>query len=637
MPLLSAAHLSMHFTGPLLLDDVTVDVEPGARIGVIGRNGSGKSTLLNILAGRLEPTAGGVVRQRGIEIAYQTQELEYSPDSTVYAEMRALFARETQREEELRALEEKLAQGGDVLTEYERLQHEQEAAGVYDIDRRIETMLSSLGLDEATWHRPIGEFSGGERNIIGLARVLLSRPDVMLLDEPSNHLDMDGVEWFIDFARRSDAAIVMVSHNRHLLDATTTEIWELKRSKVKRWTGNYSDFQQQKAEELALQERQFKTQQRLIQRIEFQARRLMDMANAYDDPGQARRAKAMLKRIDRMDVVERPDATSHRFRAGFTGGTRHGRIALQVKGFDFAYGDRVLFDKAELEIEYGDRVCLVGPNGSGKSTFMSAVLDDGGWDHPVLRLGKSVKVGDYRQFHDVLDADATLQEWMSRATGMDYPGAAALLYRFLFKRDDLERRIRTLSGGEKSRLQLARLVHHKVNFLLLDEPTNHLDIKACEQLEEMLQEFEGSLLIISHDRYFLDKLVNRVVEVRDLKLMDHRCSFAEWWRRRVSGRRKALEDRKHRSDKSEARREFEQRKERSRELSRQRSRQRELEARIEELEARQRDLKQQLEEAYSGAQPASGAADLSREFDALRGELADLYREWEAASAALES
>jgi ATP-binding cassette subfamily F protein 3 len=316
----------MHFTGPLVLDDATLAVEPGARIGLIGRNGSGKSTLLRILAGLLEPTAGAVVRQRGTTVAFQAQELDVAPGTSVFAEM----------------------------------------AASEESERQIETVLSRLGLPEADWHRPMEEFSGGERNVLGLARVLLAAPDVMLLDEPSNHLDMDGVEWFIGFLRRSPAAVVMVSHNRHLLDATVNEIWELDRGRVTRWTGNYGDFRRQKEEALALQERQYRTQQRLIQRIEFQARRLRDMANAYDDPGQAKRAKAMFRRIERMDKVEAPDAGGRTFKASLAGGDRHGRIALTVKDFDFAFGERILFEKACLEVEYGDRICLVGPNGSGR-------------------------------------------------------------------------------------------------------------------------------------------------------------------------------------------------------------------------------------------------------------------------------
>jgi len=646
MPLLAASQVTMHFTGPTLLERVVVEVEPGARIGMIGPNGSGKSTLLRLLAGELEPVEGRVVRQKGVTTAYQAQELRFEPGATLFAEMRKLFSDAHRREERLRALERALAAGPSpdeqrrLLGEYERLQREQETEGAYDVERRIGSLLESLGLPEPLWERPLAQFSGGERNVLGLARVLLLEPDVMLLDEPSNHLDMDGVEWFIDFAKRTPSALVTVSHNRHLLDALCTEIWELRSRKVTRWAGNYTAYRRQRAEALALQERQYKTQQRTIGRIEFQARRLMDMANAYDDPGQARRAKAMRRRIERMDKVERPDDAARRFHAKIRGGARHGRIALEVRDFSFAYGDRLLFDHASLEIEYGERVCLVGPNGSGKTTLLREVLGHGSWEDPTLRLGKSTKVGEYRQLHEeALDADATLNHWLARETGLSLSPAADLLHRFLFTRDDLERTIGTLSGGEKSRLQLARLVHDEVNFLILDEPTNHLDLEACEQLEEMLQEFDGTLLVVSHDRYFLDRLVTRVVEVMDRTLVSHPGGFGDWWReRREQRRRTALEDRRdelgvERSDKEGARRAFEERRERQREEARLRGRLRDLEKRIGEREEAKADLEARLAASWeSNADPARSAR-LSREFDALRDELATLYREWERLAA----
>ena len=637
MPLVTASRISMHFGGPHLLEDVSLKVEPGARIGLIGRNGSGKSTLLKLLGGRLDPTDGQVTIARDVTIATQDQELVFEPGATVFATMRGVFRDEARREARLRELEAELARGDApdrVLREYTRLQEEQAQRNVYDVDRRIESILTSLGLDESTWEKAIATFSGGERNIIGLARVLLMDPDLMLLDEPSNHLDMEGVEWFIEFLRRSRAAFVMVSHNRHLLDATTDEIWDLERRRIVSWTGNYSDFQRQKAEAIARQERQFKVQQRLIERIEFQARRLMDMANAYDDPGQAKRAKAMLKRIDRMDKVEKPLAERSSFKATLKGAQRHGRIALSVNDFSHAFGERVLFENANLEIEYGDRVCLVGPNGSGKTTLFRAILERGSWENPELRLGKSVKVGEYRQLHDVLDPDVSLIDWVVSETHLLQKDAADLLHRFLFTREDLDRTIRTLSGGEKSRLQLARLVHEKVNFLFLDEPTNHIDIPSCEVLEEMLQEFDGTLFVISHDRYFLDKLVDRVVEVEDHQLVYHRATFAEWWQERFASRdrvrRTALLDRSESTaNKEEARQAYEERMRAKRERERSEGHLLKVERAIEEGEARQQELEGLLERAWAPGGDPSKAEAWSRELARLQESLESLYAEWE--------
>ncbi len=649
MPLLSLSHVTQHFGGPILLDDVTLAVERGQKIGVVGRNGAGKSTLLKLLAGEDDSVAGQVLRQRGVRVAYQAQELVCAPGATIWEEMRRVYHDEFERADRLAALEHRLAEDLDddekrrVLAEYERLQRHHDAAGGYDAERRIATVLSSLGLPESAWHQPIEGFSGGERNAIGLARVLLSEPDVMLLDEPSNHLDMEGVEWFLEFVRHCDSAVVMVSHNRHLLDATVGEIWEVANGSVVKWTGNFSDFQRQKAEALALQERQFETQQRLIQRIEFQARRLLDMARAYDEPGQARRAKSMLKRLELMEKIEKPEAGDRRFHASLSGGARHGRIALTVKEFTWAYGDRVLFDKANLEIEHGERVCLVGPNGSGKSTLLRNVLETASWENQTLRLGASVKVGEYRQLHDVLDHDMTLLRWLADVTSLDDRETAKLLHRFLFKRDDLDRTIGTLSGGEKSRLQLARLSHDKVNFLLLDEPTNHLDFESCEQLEEMLRDYDGTLLVISHDRYFLDKLVTRVVEVEDKKLVSRTGSFAEWWqRKRDSGtmRKSALELRSRKAAADESalalRAEREEKKHRDRDQRKMRKDMGALEKRIEGLEVRQAELAARIEEAFSAAKDRARGEELSRELGDVQQEIGRLYGEWERLAAGVE-
>ncbi|MBX3459639.1 MAG: ATP-binding cassette domain-containing protein [Planctomycetes bacterium] len=719
MPLVTISKLSMHYGGPDLLRGVSLDIEPGTKIGLIGQNGTGKSTLLKLIAGEIEATDGQVFRQRNLRLAYQTQELHAAPGATAWSEMRTLFADSINREQRLRVLEERLAKGEDLLAEYERLQHEHESSGGYDVDRRIEQVLTGLGLPQTAWHQPIQTFSGGERNIIALARIVLLEPDLMLLDEPSNHLDMDGIEWFIRFLRTTRAAVVMVSHNRHLLDTTVGEIWELHSRKITRWTGGYSDFARQKAEALALQERQYKAQQRLIKRIQFQARRLLDMARAYDDPGQAKRAKAMLMRIEQMDKIEAPDRSENRFHASLGDGRFRGHLALAIEGLTISVGagsqvpspesnttdappgtrdtgpalarqhrtpnteHRTLLQDTSLTIEYGQRVALVGPNGSGKTTLFNAILHHADWEHPDidvqegafhiagrLRTGKAARIGNYSQIHQhVLDEGATLIEWFMRATGLEFQPATLMLHRFLFSRDDLTRPIATLSGGEKSRLQLARLVHEQVNFLMLDEPTNHLDIQACEQLEEMLDEFEGTLLVISHDRYFLDKLVNRVVEIKDGQLVPFEGDFAKWWQKRhaqpaSAGDAGNRSPERSRSDIPEgreatrrgrrgepgphlqsqasaaqtAKQQREDQKAHQREQHRLRTELRTLEARIEKLEVKQKELEMALAHAFSaqGQQSAEEALKLNEAFEHVRQQIQQAYHQWETLAAAIE-
>ncbi|MHC4840176.1 MAG: ribosomal protection-like ABC-F family protein [Planctomycetota bacterium] len=658
MALVTLSGVHKHFGGPVLLKDVSLAIDRGHKIGLIGQNGTGKSTLLKLILGQLEPNDGELHRQRNMKIAYQAQELVYEKGSTVLDEMRKLFESDFSRQSKLNELENKMSAGltdDRLLAEYDRLQQEHHTAGGYDVDHRIETVLTGLGLPQSSWTQPIESFSGGERNIIGLAKILLQKPDLMLLDEPSNHLDMEGIEWFIQFIRRTEAAVLMVSHNRHLLDATATEIWELHGRKVTRWAGNYSDFQREKAEKLALQERQYKAQQRWIKRIEFQARRLKDMANAYDDPGQAKRAQAMMRRIEQLDRIEKPDKSENRFHASLAGAGRHGHIALQVGELTIKVADRVLLNKANLEVKFGERVALVGPNGSGKTTLFKAILNHADWDRPEIevqegpfwiagriRTGKSATIGDYSQIHQQsLDESRSLIDWFTEITALHFQPGSELLHRFLFSRDDLNRQIGTLSGGEKSRLQLARLVHEKVNFLMLDEPTNHLDIQACEQLEEMLEEFPGTLLIISHDRYFLDKLVKRVVDLQDRQLVVHEGDFAGWFNQKMAkvtaGPRKTLQlhSQKEAGGDGEAKLNREERKAQQRRQHQLKTQLKQIETRIEKLEALKSDLESELADAFT-TMGAEEAQKVNQRFVEAALDLSTAYEKWEEVTSELE-
>ncbi len=645
MALLTLDRVTMHHGGPVLLDEVSLEVHPGARIGIVGPNGAGKSTLLRLMAGQGEPLAGTVGRARTARVAMQDQEPRgQRPGITVREEMRAVFAGLDSLAQRMERVAGQVADAPDeatraaLLEAYERLQRQHEHGGGHDIERRIEATLGSLGLPAAALDRPFDSFSGGERSVLGLARVLLSDPDVLLLDEPSNHLDMEGVEWFIEWLAGHPGAVVMVSHNRHLLDAAVDAIWEVGGGRVTPWTGCYSDYVRQKEQARALQERQYEVQQRLVRRLEFQARRLKDMANAYDDPGQARRARSMLKRLERMDKVDRPDAGPRRFHARLEGTGAAGRIALQVRGLTLARGERVLLQDAALEIEQGERVALVGPNGSGKTSLLRAVLDQGAWDHPVIRLGKSIVADEYRQFHDGFDPALSLQEWLWRATQRDDRDTAAVLHRFLFTREDLARPIGTLSGGEKSRLQLARLALGKVGLLVLDEPTNHLDIQACEQLEEMLEEFDATLLVVSHDRYFLDRLVTRVVEVSERQLVSHPMGFTEWWRRKreAGGRRKRALAGHEAAPTRAVEGGSLPRREDARAQRKAKARLSTLEQEVARLEQRVAAALQALEQAAQGPYDRERLAGLEAEHGEAREALAQRYAEWEALAASLE-
>ncbi len=655
MSLITLGDLTKSFDGSPLLDGVSASIAPRKKIGLVGRNGCGKSTLLRIVAGRISADGGVVHRARNLRIGFQEQELEAPPDRTLIQEMREVFREDFERRRRLRELEHKLADASlaeehdRILLRYQELTDQEAAEGVGDPERLIRQTLLGLGLPEEVWDQPLHRFSGGERNLLAMARVILGRPDLFLLDEPTNHLDMEGIDWFISFIRRCPSAALIVSHDRHLLDLVADEIWELKRGRLTVYAGNYSDYERKKAEDEALRQRQWRNQQKLIRRLEFQARRLRDMARAYDDPGQAKRARSMLSRIARMELVAAPEHDDSPFAASLANAPRHGDLALRIENFSHAYGDRVLFDSASLEINFGERVCLVGPNGSGKSTLMDAILREGAWDNPRIRVGKSVKLGRYEQLHDrAIRPGATLLDWLMGVTHLDKTPASNLAHRFRFSRDDLEREVQTLSGGEKSRLQLARLVHEGANFILLDEPTNHLDIPSAEKLEEMLDEFTGTLLVISHDRYFLDRLANVVVEVKDTRLVRHHVTFAEWWQNRKGAPKEgpggALRLRISResgaspTEEREARRkDREERKARRKEERRLRRRVEELEALTHRLEQEIKDLEQALARHWTENSSHEEGLRLDQALTQRRAELEQALTSWEAAALELES
>lgn len=641
MSLVRMQELVLQFGDVTLLDKLNLAIHENSKIGLIGDNGTGKSTLLKILSQKIPYTTGNLLIQPRIRIAYLAQELETTETRTVYEEILSAFDDVKALEPQMRALEDQLSHTQLSSENRERLAHRYDEIqetfrilGGYEIEERVQEVLSRLNLPQNTWNQTLRSFSGGEKNLIGIAKILVLKPHIFLFDEPTNHLDAQGIDWFTEFLQNEVPTFILVSHNRYLLDQCTKEIWELKKGKIKTYTGNYSAYRQKKAEDLALQERLYKTQQNTIERLQFQARRLKDMASAYDDPGQAKRAKALEKRIERMDVVEKPESEQRRIGLRLNPQDRHGVIALDVKDYSLKMGDRVLFDHAHFQIQYQERVCLAGPNGSGKTSLFQSIIQEGSWDHPSLRIGKSAKVGYYSQMHDTLNPELSVVENVRNLGGVTLTDAKNLLFRFLFHLDDLDRKVSTLSGGEKSRVQLASIMGQGVNLLLLDEPTNHLDIQSCEIIEQVLAEFEGTLFIISHDRYFLNKIVERVLAIEpNGKIKDYPLSFPEYWELQQQTKRSRLV-----LPRSEVQEKGKKKsvpgvstlKELQKEWRKWTNKSQQLEKEIERLEKEIQQTSQKIEEAYSQQDLQEGAR-LSIQLKPLQAQLAQAYGEWEEA------
>lgn len=591
MTILEINNITKAFGANIILKNISFKVNEGEKVGLIGENGSGKSTLFKMIIG-LEAITGGVItRPKGLRVGYLAQDLMYTEGNTVYQELLSVFRPARRLREELEALEAAMNEPGaderrlqrDV-DRYGRLLEEFERLGGYACEHRVEAVLNGLRLSSLRAQR-VESLSGGEKNIVGLAKILLEDPDLLLLDEPANHLDFEGLAWLEEFLQNYDKTVILISHNRYLLDRVVGRVLEIEDRQVAAYPGNYSAHRAAKLRNLIKQRAAYDDQQKEIRRME----EMIERFERWGGEKNFRRARHRQKMIDRMEKIDRPDLDRRRidFNVGF--GERSGRIALELRGYSRAFGDRVLFQGVDLLLSFGDRVGLLGANGTGKTTLFRDIVEEARWDHPVLRVGPRVRVGYYAQEHGTLNFDRSILEEMRWHTGLSAEAAFKALSRFLFRWEDMNKRIGSLSGGEKSRVQLARLMVSDANLLLLDEPTNHLDIHSREQVEEALEEFEGTLLVISHDRYFLDRIVDRVVEIRNPHLVEYPGNFSYFWERkraeRVAGtptrKRQPVARRRERPAERPVAAESEQ-----------------VEKKIEEMEAEKLTLEGMLAEAY---------------------------------------
>jgi ATP-binding cassette subfamily F protein 3 len=521
----------------IVLDGLSWEVKAGQKIGLVGPNGAGKTTLLRVIAGEIKPEAGFVFRHAAARIGYLAQEPALGLERTVWQEMMSAAEDLVRVEAELRRLEARMAEPdvyGDeaalerVLADHERAQAEFERLDGYRYESRAREALVTLGVRAADFDLPVSALSGGPKKLIGLAKLLATGADLLLLDEPDNHLDLNGKAHLERFMASFPGTVVIVSHDRYLLDETVGLVAELEDRRLTLYQGNYSAFAVEKKLRQLRQQQMYEAQQKEIARIEAAIARFELWASMVVDERHARQARSRHKMLERMDRVEKP--VMERRRMGLElDGWRGSRKVLEIADLEKVYPaagdpadtDKVVLAGVDLLLWHGERAGLLGPNGSGKSVLFRCVL---GREEPtggLIKVGPSVRVGYYAQEHETLDPDKTLIEEIRQVRPMYEQQAISLLGRFLFPYEMVRNRVRDLSGGERSRLQLAKLMLSDANFLLLDEPTNNLDLPSCEVLEEALDEFEGTVLVISHDRYFLDRVVERVVDLEDGTLTEY--------------------------------------------------------------------------------------------------------------------
>ncbi|MBN1411152.1 MAG: ABC-F family ATP-binding cassette domain-containing protein [Spirochaetales bacterium] len=612
-------NLTKHFGTQVILDNVTFNFKANVKYGLIGPNGSGKTTLVKLILGLEEPNQGSCITNGNTKTGYVPQHLTLDLDNSVE---QFLLEDYYQWQDTFSAFEEQISSASgkkldELLRDYQKKRDEFEAMDGDSLPVRCKSLLESSGLNKSGEER-LGGLSGGERNVLSLLKAMLSRPGLLVLDEPGNHLDYLGLAWLEEFLKRYSGCLLLISHNRYLLDAVCTKTLELCNGRLAEYTGNYSEFRIARLRDAVNSQAYSIAYEKKITQIEDLVRKFRERAASTADPKWGKRLKAMKKRYDRVmeEAPVKVELNRNRIKAAFSESTARSDLALKVRNYSKAYGGLVLFENTGFEILTGDKVALVGPNGCGKTSLLRDIMNSRDQDDSEIWTGPSLKIGYCSQQAETLNPLNTVMEEME-LHGLSRDKAFSLLNRFLFKWDDLGKKISGLSGGEKNRLQLAILTHLSCDFLICDEPTNHLDIPAQEVIEDALAAFNGTVLIVSHDRYLLSRIANRVIEVSGRKIVSHAGDFTDYLQTIGTRKCQSSGDIKKR------------RKERTRKINPTMEDDLNTVAeKIDHLERKKRDLENKIQQAYAQKDHRQGKA-LTVKLAGLNKLIDNLYMEWE--------
>ena len=530
MILLQTSKLTKLYSGTPILENVQFEVKKGERIAVVGRNGAGKSTLLKMIADEIDFDSGEIHKPQSVVLGYFAQSSHVNSNDTIYNEMLNVFAETIKLKGQLEELSIKMAEEDPsseqylrIIEQYQNLNHRFELMSGYTYESEINNILNRFKFNEIGFDQKISNLSGGQKTRLALAKLLLQKPDVLILDEPTNHLDIDTIEWLEGYLKKYSGAVVIVSHDRYFIDQIATTVYEIEYRKCTKYKGNYSDYIDQKAVSYASLMKQYEKQQKEISKMEdFISRNIVRASTT-------KRAQSRRKLLDKMERIEIPKINDKSIGITFEIDRRSGNDVLKVEDLTVGYPDQIISDHLDFQINRLDRVALIGPNGIGKSTILKTVAGDLPKLGGEVYYGKSLDMGYFDQEQANLTSNNTVlnEVWNYFPTRLE-KDIRTLLGNFLFTGDDVFKTVNQLSGGEKVRLTLCKLMLQKNNFLLLDEPTNHLDIDSKEMLELSLEDYEGTVFFISHDRYFIDKIATRILEVTPHGVVSYLGNYSDY-------------------------------------------------------------------------------------------------------------
>ncbi|PFJ08688.1 ABC transporter ATP-binding protein [Bacillus cereus] len=537
MTICSVNNITKSFGGNIIFENISLEIKNGERVGLVGRNGSGKTTIFQLLTGMESLDAGAIHMKKGTRIGHVAQIPKFDESMTVYDVLSSAFKTEKELEKEMHALEKNMAEEREpsalqkLMERYGVIQEKFAFLGGYEIEANIMKVANGLQVTDL-FSRVFAKLSGGEQTKVSLAYMLLQKPDLLLLDEPTNHLDLFAVEWLEQFLKEYTGTVMVISHDRYFLDEVATKIFDLEDGEIHVYHTNYSQFVEEKEERLLQEFQAYQEQQKKIKKMKEAIKRLREWANQANPPNEGlhKRARNMERALERMEKLKKPILERKQMGLQFEGQERSGKDVVVMKEVSKGFAEHLLFNEANLHVRFQERAAIVGRNGTGKTTLLKLLLKEIEPDAGEIRIGSSVKIG-YLSQHAYGNMKSNVLEAFRECVAVTEGEARHILAKFLFYGPAVFKKVTQLSGGEKMRLRLAQLMYQDINFLILDEPTNHLDIESREVLEEALEQYNGTILAVSHDRYFLNKLFEKTYWIDERKLFEFVGNYA-WARQK---------------------------------------------------------------------------------------------------------